>query len=147
MPMDIIPPDLIRYFLQFSSSKCFYFWSRASRRFRQALNTNYLLQTRRLHLKLIQDQRYGYSYTYWQWPSMEREGPERSYYPNSNLATETYWKSDLMNGPFRAWYPDGNLEYECYYQNGLREGAKRKWHPDGSLFHQSHWRADHRNTA
>lgn len=138
------PADLIRFFLQMTTGKALYALSRVHKR--NALichhNRRYYNILHKLHLCPLLEKRYGYTYMYLHYPSLQREGYERSYYPDSTLATEYHWKNGVLEGPLRVWHPNGQPELECLYSGGQRNGCRKKWNEHGELRHQSEWKDD-----
>ena len=61
-----------------------------------------------------------------------REGEERSYHRNGNLASVFRYENDKLNGLAQSWNEEGILTFEAGYVDGLRHGKFCKYYDDGS---------------
>jgi antitoxin component YwqK of YwqJK toxin-antitoxin module len=44
----------------------------------------------------------------------------------------TTFTDGVKDGPWRTYYPNSRLKAECSYRMGLPDGLSRTWHPNGA---------------
>lgn len=71
----------------------------------------------------------------WSDGRVERDGPEREYFPGGGLEAERFFEHDAPTGSWRTWFADGTLRSEVDYgAPGSRvPGVHRFWHANGNL--------------
>lgn len=62
-----------------------------------------------------------------------KEGEEKTFYENGNLASLYNYEKGQFHGLCQEWTLEGVKLLEAEYRNGKREGLFMKWEPSGGL--------------
>ena len=74
-----------------------------------------------------------------------REGIERTWYANGQVAVEAPWVDGLQDGPVNFYYENGSIQSTIPFYKGKREGVMKTFFEDGSPQGDENYRDDLRN--
>jgi antitoxin component YwqK of YwqJK toxin-antitoxin module len=75
-----------------------------------------------------------------QYENGEANGWLREFYPDSVLASETYFLHGSESGRYRAFFPDGKVELEGYFRSGLEDSLWTEFNEAGKILSHTHFR-------
>jgi antitoxin component YwqK of YwqJK toxin-antitoxin module len=73
------------------------------------------------------------------------EGEYKSWYDNSQLWQECFYKKGKLEGEYKSWHENGQPFGHSFYKDGECEGEFKKWYENGQLWEECFYKKNKRD--